>query len=72
MRPMWDEIEKTFPELITEYYEADDNEELLKKYKIEDIPSFIFLDGDDNEVSRLQGVQNKDGLESKVREFLDK
>ena len=72
MKPMWEEIEKENPGLNTEYYEADDNPELLKKYEIGDIPEFVFLDKDGNEFHRLRGAQNKDDLEKFVRDNLDK
>ncbi len=72
MKPMWQEIERLIPELKTEYYDADDNSEMLEKYKIKDIPVFIFLDKDDNEIMRLRGVQNKDDLIREVKKNIDK
>jgi len=72
MRPMWQEIEKEISELKTEYYEADEHPDLLKKYNIKDIPVFIFLDKDGNEFLRLQGMQNKEELIKIVKENLNK
>jgi thiol-disulfide isomerase/thioredoxin len=72
MRPMWDEIAAVIPEFDSEYYEADDNPDLLKKYNVKDIPTFIFLDKAGNEFLRLTGLQNKEGLIKIVKENLNK
>jgi len=72
MRPMWEEIESEMPQLETEYYEADDNADMLNKYQIENIPTFIFLDKDGEEISRLSGLQSKDHLKEKINEWWDK
>lgn len=72
MKPMWQEVENEISELKTEYFDADENPDLLKKYEIKNIPAFIFLDKDDKEILRLNGVQNKDDLILRVKENLDK
>lgn len=72
MKPMWKDIEAQIPELKTEYFDADEHEDVLKQYGIENIPVFIFLDKDDKEMFRLNGVQNKEDLIEKVKENLDK
>ncbi len=72
MRPMWEEIEAAMPDLKTEYYDADLNTEEVKKYKVENIPVFIFLDKNDNEILRLNGVQNKENLIKTVKENIDR
>lgn len=72
MKPLWAEIEQEIPELNSQYYEADDNPELLEKYNVSDIPTFIFLDKEENEILRLQGMRQKDELVKIVRENLAK
>ena len=72
MRPMWEEIEQEIPELKTEYYDADDHQELLDRYEIKKIPTFIFFDDNDEEILRLQGLQNKNELIEIIQEHLDK
>jgi len=72
MKPMWAEIEKEIPELQSEYYESDDHPDLLKKYKVKEIPSFIFLDKDGKEFLRLEGLQNKEELVKVVRENINR
>lgn len=72
MKPMWAEIEKEISELQTEYFDADENKELLEKYSVEDIPSFLFLDKNNEELFRLKGIQNKEELIKTIKENLDK
>ncbi|MCK5211377.1 thioredoxin family protein [Candidatus Parcubacteria bacterium] len=72
MRPMWEEIEADMPNLKTEYYDADLNPEVIKKYEVKNLPVFIFLDKNDNEISRLKGIQNKEDLVRIVKENIDK
>lgn len=72
MKPMWQEIEKSMPELKTEYFDADESAETLEKYSIKDIPTFVFLDSSDKEFMRLEGVQNKEDLIKLVKDNIDK
>ncbi len=72
MRPMWEEIEKKFPELQTEYFDADEHPEKLEEYGVTDIPVFVFLDKDGKEFMRLEGAQNQEELEKIVQENLNK
>lgn len=70
MKPMWKRIETAIPELVTEYYDADESPEILEKYGIKDVPVFIFLDKDGKEFERLRGMQNEEELLRKVKENL--
>lgn len=72
MKPVWSELEADIPELKTEYYDADDHPEMIKKYNAEKIPIFIFLDKNNQEILRLQGMQNKKELIKLVKDNLDK
>ncbi len=72
MRPTWEEIEAEIPELVTEYYESDEHPDLLKKYDVKDVPTFIFLNKDNKEFLRLEGLKNKEELIKIVKENLDK
>lgn len=72
MRPVWQEVEEEIKELKTEYYDADEHPEMLKKYGIKDIPVFIFLDKDDKEILRLENMQKKDDLITIVKENINK
>jgi len=63
MKPRWREIEKELPWLETEYYDYDQNQEMVKKYKInETLPTFVFLDQKNKEITRLTGEFSKKEL----------
>ena len=72
MKPLWGEIEKEIPNLETEYFDADENPELLKKYSIEDIPVFIFLDKEANEILRLEGAVPRSKIIEAINENKNK
>lgn len=72
MRPMWAEIESEIPELKTEYYDADEHPDLVKKYDAKNIPIFIFLDKNGEEFLRLQGYQKKEELVKIISDNIDK
>ncbi|MDD5290620.1 MAG: thioredoxin family protein [Patescibacteria group bacterium] len=68
MRPVWEEIEAEIRELETEYFDIDENPEMKEKYGLKDVPIFIFLDKDGNEILRLEGLQNKEELMRIIKE----
>ncbi len=72
MGPKWKEIEAEMPELETEFYVIEEHPELTKKYNLKAIPSFIFLDKDGNELSRLTKIQTKERLIKEINKFKDK
>lgn len=61
MKPRWKEIESEYPDLQTEYFEYDDHPELMEKYGVVDaqLPVFIFLDSNGQEIHRVQGELSK-------------
>jgi len=72
MKPRWAEIEKEMPELNAEYIDLDENKEAKKDYHIDHVPTFIFLDKDNNEILRLKGLVEKDDLIKVIKEHEDK
>lgn len=63
MKPRWQKIEKELPWLQTEYYDYDQDKEMVKKYNIgRDIPIFVFLDKEGNEFARKKGEIDKKDL----------
>jgi thiol-disulfide isomerase/thioredoxin len=63
MKPRWKEIETENPRLQTEYYDFDQDKEMVKKYHITNVlPVFVFLDKDGNEFLRLDGEIEKNKL----------
>jgi len=71
MRPVWEEIEAEIRNLETEYFDIDENPEVKEKYNIKDVPIFIFLDKDGNEILRLEGLQNKEELGRIIKGYLE-
>ena len=72
MRPLWEEIEKEIPELVTVYYDLDERLDMKDKYEITKAPTFVFLDKEGKEFLRLVGPQNKQDLVNAVNENLNK
>lgn len=63
MRPRWQEVEKKYPWLKTEYYDYDKDKKTVEKYKInENLPVFIFLDKNEKEFLRLSGELTKEKI----------
>jgi thiol-disulfide isomerase/thioredoxin len=63
MKPRWEEIEKENPWLVTEYYDYDNDKEKCDEYGIKDeLPVFVFLDKNGNEIMRLTGEIEKNKL----------
>lgn len=62
MIPRWEEIEKENSWLETEMVKVDDDPDLMKKYQLHQLPTFIFLDKDGNEIERLTGEVEKEEL----------
>lgn len=63
MKPRWKEIETENSWLQTEYYDFDQDKEVVEKYHITNVlPVFIFLDKNGNEFLRLDGEIEKDKL----------
>lgn len=73
MKPMWEKIEKENPWLRNEYYDYDQDKEAVSKWQIDEtLPTFIFVDKNENELFRLQGERSKAELEKIIQEYKDK
>lgn len=72
MKPMWEKIEEEMSDLETEFFDADQNKDVLEKYNVKDLPTFIFLNKEGEEFLRLQGILNEDSLKETIKENLDK
>ena len=63
MRPRWKEIEEENKWMKNEYYDFDKDKEMVEKYKIDqNLPTFVFLDKNNNEIMRLSGEPSKEEL----------
>ena len=73
MRPRLAEIEKENSWLETELYDFDQDKEMVEKHQINDeLPTFVFLDKNGNEITRISGEPSKKKLEEIIAENKDK
>lgn len=74
MRPRWEEIEKENPWLVTEYYDFDEDKEMVEGYKVEmgRLPVFVFLDKRGEEILRLSGEVEKEKLVETIEQNKEK
>jgi thiol-disulfide isomerase/thioredoxin len=74
MKPRWQKIEKDHPWLETEFFDFDENPEVIGKYKVteERMPVFIFLDKDNTEIKRLSGEISESDIIELITELKDK
>lgn len=70
MNSILEEIQELIPDLNIEHIDADASPEILKKFGIEKIPVFIFLDKEDSQIKRLNGIQNKEDLIIEIEKLL--
>lgn len=74
MRPIWKRIEVENLWLQTEYYDFDENKDVVDRYRINNgvLPVFIFLDKDNNEFLRLTGEVTRERILQVINEYKDK
>ena len=72
MKPRFDEIEKENSWLKTEDLDADENKDLLEKHSVKDLPTFIYLDKDENELDRQNGIVPKGKIIEAINNCKDK
>ena len=72
MKPRWEEIEKEMPELETEYFDADESKEILEKYEVKNLPTFIFLDKNENVILKMENEVSKEDLLEIIEENKNK
>jgi thiol-disulfide isomerase/thioredoxin len=58
MRPIWEEIEKNYPQIKIEYYDIDDDNALFKLYNFKDVPATVLIKNNNEEV-KLEGYREK-------------
>jgi thiol-disulfide isomerase/thioredoxin len=74
MRPRWAEIEKENPWLMTEYLDYDQEKERVAIYKVEGgkLPVAVFLDKNNQELTRFTGEVSKDVLVKALELYQDR
>jgi len=69
MKPRWVEIQNEMPDLETEYFDVDENKDLVKKYEITDFPCCIFLNTNGEEIHREYGEIEKNKLIELINQY---
>lgn len=73
MRPRWKKIEEENPWMKNEYYDFDKDREAVEKYNIDqNLPTFVFLDKNGNEIMRLSGEPSREELLKLIEDHKDK
>ena len=74
MRPRWKEIEGELPWLETSYLDYDDDHDEAVKFVKEDgnLPTFVFVSKDGQEILRLQGEISKPEIIKAIEENKNK
>ena len=64
MRPRWKKIEEENPWLETEYYDFDNDKEMVEKHKVGEkvLPVFVFLGKNGQEITRRHGEPSKEEI----------
>ena len=72
MRQVWKKIKEKYTLYIIDY-DVDMNNEEVEKFNINDkLPVTIFLDDNDNELSRLTGEKSLKELEEEIKKYKNK
>lgn len=73
MKPRWAEIEAEMPWLETEYHDFDQNKQAVEQFAInEQLPTFVFVDKNGQEILRLSGEVDKAKLVEVINENKDR
>ncbi len=74
MRPRWQKIEDDNPDLVTEYYDFDEDTKVVEKFKVEEgkLPCFIWLDEKGEELERITGEPPVKKLKQAIERYWGK
>lgn len=68
--PIIHELAESFPSLMVQVVDVDENQELAVKYNVRSVPTLIFLK-DDQEVGRIVGARSSIVLHAEVEKFIN-
>ncbi|MDD5751304.1 MAG: thioredoxin family protein [Candidatus Peribacteraceae bacterium] len=70
MKPRWAEVEREHAWLKTEFYDFDQNKDVVETYHVDrNLPVCIFLDGQGHELTRLHGEVEKERLVALIQQY---
>ena len=73
IKPILKELEEKYPSIQFEYIdvEKEGNFPLLTKYGVRNVPTILFLNDNDEFITRLVGAQKKERIEEIIKENLN-
>lgn len=69
MQPIFEELSNELSQYIFTEFDIDKDKELTSEFKIESLPTFIFIK-DKKEIKRMMGEISKDDLKKLIQENL--
>ena len=72
MKPRWEKIERENPWLQTEYFDVDENKDLVEKYELQKFPAFVFLDKTGETLQKISGEFPEKYLLDIINKYKDK
>lgn len=70
IRPTWEAVANNYPDIEIQYFDADDNPDILKQYNIKDIPSFLILNNEGAVLLKEEKVKGKEELIKILENYL--
>ncbi len=72
MRPRIKELEQEVPDIEVIYYDYDSNRDEVKRWNVKDtLPTFIFVDKDNKEITRMMGEKSIEVFKKIINEHKD-
>ena len=69
MKPILEEIQSEIKNIKIEYYDCDEHKELEKKMECKKVPTYIFLNKNNEEVERKTGILSKKKFLSYIEKY---
>lgn len=70
MRPVWQAVAEKFPQVEIIDFDFDEHQDEAKNFGVDKVPTNIFFDSRDTEITRTEGMQNKADLIKLIEENL--
>lgn len=69
MRPVWEEIEKNYPEVVLEYYDIDDDSSFFKQYGFKDVPAMVLIKENGEEI-KWEGFREREEIIKIIKAYI--
>ena len=72
MRPRWEKVEKENEWLKTEYFDIDEFPDTVEKFDLQEYPTFIWFDKNDQEIDRKIGEISEREIIDLINKYKEK